>query len=719
MARSSGIGALGGMGDRGDGPERRKRVLEDQKPRPGAIRTVNGQQQQFVETRGMLGATGPFGWINSALGGDDTPSIGRLARPSGNESPPRDNAEFQQRVQRNTQWAQAPEVQAALLQFAVNMMQPVNSPQDLMLNLSQGVGGAVQAASRVREGTLEEQKAAREAEIEERKMKVSEGGLTVAEKRLAIDQAELGLKLKKGTTKSVVVSADDAINARFKLGIPKGSRAKVQITVDDEGKVTDASVEAGFEGGGSDKDLSSGIEQLQKDRAEAKARGDTAAVAELDKKIQLETTPSGEISKSSTLEQLQIDREEALARGDTKAAGELDLKIKTEGAGEGGVKEGRILVPSATDPSGFEEKIIPGSKADLEAKEAKKMQSSQWMSGAISTATVNTATKTILDIFESNPMPNVTVTGLAGLAAELPIPSDARRVRNALETIKSNVTVTTLTNMRLASPTGAAFGNVSDFENLVVQRIMGTLDQMGDAEDLKNSVQRVASVFRLTLDGGQIQAIGEQVKAGILTPDQALLEVERLIDQDITKDAEKKAETAREVARAGSASMQTPEFNPRLTAPTPLSNNPQPMTMTSPTPPVPAVLTPEEKTQANVLEQMNAITSTIDPDAPEPTMPLDLSESDQEDWQDLDPMDRKIFIEALKAKKNKKRGGKNPPGSRHETPEGFVGDLTEEEQLDADALKLWDSVLPRPRKSTRPIEIDPKTLGPNSPLRRK
>lgn len=711
MARSSGIGALGNMG--GDGPERRKRVLEEQRPRPGAMRTTSsGETEQFVETRGMKGADGPFGWIKRALGPDEGQSIGRLARPTGDEPPPRDNAEFQARVQRNAQWAQAPEVQAAMLQFAINMMQPVNSPQDLMLNLSQGVGGAFQAASRVREGTLEEQKAAREAELEERKMRVQEGGLTVQEKKLAIDQAELGLKLKKGTTKSVVVAADDAINSRFKLGIPKGSQAKVQITVDDDGKVTDASVEAGFEGGSAEAGTSvvvSGDDELNKkfnlgipagSRAKVKLiKNDKGEVISASVEAGFEAGESGK-EKSSPLEQLQIDRAEAEARGDKRAVAELDLQIKTQGAGASGVTEGTVLVPDPSHPSGFRAEIIPGSEADKKRIADEKAADAKWAEGSIAAATVAIHTKKAMEILDRNPMPDLTVSGIGGLIAELPLPSDAKAMKLALDTIKSNVTIQVLTAMRQASPTGAAVGNVSDYEDRIMQSKLGTLDQYGDAGTLRENLHRVAATMRLIVDDAAIAKIGEQVKAGILTNEQGLLEVERLIDADITKETEAKQEQEREAARAGSAGLQAPEFSPKLTGAEPISPNPQPMTMATPIPPPPAMLSPEEQQTLDVHRQMEQLI-TEEADKPDPTMPLDLNEEDQALWPMLSPEKRKLFVRLQQESKNKKKRPNGPPGVRHQGPLG--GDsLDSQESLDADALRLWDQIQVAPKAKPKP-----------------
>lgn len=645
------IGALGSMGRRNRGERGSDSSARKMSVAPGA---------------------GVFGNMFGG-GADDEPrrSVGEVAQPSANEPPPRNNEEFQQRVKRNAEWAQSPEVQAALLQFAVTIMQPVNSPAGFMGRLGQAIGGGFQAASRVREGTLEEEKAAREAAIDERKMKVAEGSLAVSEGNLKISQQELGLKLQAGRKQSVIVDSKNAINKLFGLGIPDGSQAKVEITTDKEGNVIEASVEAGFEGG------------------------------------------SGSKEKSSAIEQLQIDRAEALARGDQKAAAEIDLKIRTEGSGEAAAKEGRILTPDPNNPGQFIQTIVPGSPAALEEAELKKVESEKWAQGAIAAATVNIQGRKALEILERNPMPDLFVTGIGGLVGQLPIGSDASDLRLALDAIKANVGITSIQNMRESSPTGAALGPVSDYENQILQTVLGSLDQYGRASTLADNVRRVMTTMQLIADNDVIGRVGEQVKAGILTPEQGLAEVERLIDAKVTENVQTKAEQAREAARgtadAGTGPLQTPAGPGSLSGET---ASPMQGQMNEPAPPPPATLTPEEQTQVDIMNQIEEMASQHKEGAKDdviaPEMPSDLSESDQDIWEALDPIKKRIFLNALQQSKAKK---KLPPPKEAGAIGNFIFDLMTPtfEKLTA----------PESAPSGPPIQIDPKSLGKNSPLRRK
>lgn len=573
---------------------------------------------------------------------DNTPtaSVGRSAQPTASEPPPRDNAEFQERVKRNFEWTSSPEVQAALMQFAMGMTAPVNSPGDFLGNITNAIGGGFAAASRVHEGTLEEQTLAQEADLKEREMAVREGQLTINEK-------ELGLKLHPNSKQSVVVKGGDAIDKKFGLGIPKGSSAKVEITVDEQGNLTNASVEAGFEGGG-DADKSSPLEQLQKDRAEAEARGDKKAVAE------------------------------------------IDLAISTSAAGTSGVGEGTIIVPDPDNPGEFIRKTIPDAKTVAEQEEAARLKDSRTAHGLLASATVQTATEQALEAIERNPMPNVFVTGLGGLMANLPLPTDAKAVRNYIDTIKSNITIEVLTAMRQASTTGAAFGNVSDFEGLMMQSAFGTLDQTGDSQVLADNIRRVNSTMKLIIDGDQVQRIGEQLKAEVLTHDQAVAEVQKLVNADVTKAAQTKKEMAqeqaREAARAG-AGGETGRLNvpEGMLNPESLSGGTPPSLLDAP--PAPRVeLTPEEQSNIDIRKQMDELVleDSKNLELADPVMPEHLTEREQIAWDDWSAGERRIYLKAKEQNKKKKNDpiepsagalSANTPGASPFSFSNMLGDL--------------------------------------------
>lgn len=69
--------------------------------------------------------------------------------------------------------------------------------------------------------------------------------------------------------------------------------------------------------------------------------------------------------------------------------------------------------------------------------------------------------------------------------------TDALALRNALETVKANIGFDKLQAMRDASPTGGALGQVSEFENRLLQAVRGSLSQDQDAKTLLGHLERI------------------------------------------------------------------------------------------------------------------------------------------------------------------------------------------------------------------------------------
>jgi len=87
-------------------------------------------------------------------------------------------------------------------------------------------------------------------------------------------------------------------------------------------------------------------------------------------------------------------------------------------------------------------------------------------------------------------------TGLAGQGlALLSGYTDASRIKKLIGTIKSNVGFDRLQEMRNSSPTGGALGQVSDFENKLLQSTLGDLEQSGNEEDFIYNLKRLKSVY--------------------------------------------------------------------------------------------------------------------------------------------------------------------------------------------------------------------------------
>lgn len=133
-----------------------------------------------------------------APGGENIPSpglLGGLVAGRGiNRIPPRTQAEREERIAENSGFLQQPEVQAALLQFAVNIMQPVGGDggmADFAGAIGRSIGGAAAAAGRVGENQLLEDQLARENALEERRLQISEGELGLKEAQLGLEASQM------------------------------------------------------------------------------------------------------------------------------------------------------------------------------------------------------------------------------------------------------------------------------------------------------------------------------------------------------------------------------------------------------------------------------------------------------------------------------------------------------------------------------------------------
>lgn len=88
-------------------------------------------------------------------------------------------------------------------------------------------------------------------------------------------------------------------------------------------------------------------------------------------------------------------------------------------------------------------------------------------------------------------------TGYGVALSSLPN-TDARKVQNYLNTIKANIGFDKLQAMRDNSPTGGALGQVSDFENKLLQAVNGALDPAQDDQFVEN-MKEVRRLYPLVL----------------------------------------------------------------------------------------------------------------------------------------------------------------------------------------------------------------------------
>lgn len=93
------------------------------------------------------------------------------------------------------------------------------------------------------------------------------------------------------------------------------------------------------------------------------------------------------------------------------------------------------------------------------------------------------------------------VTGFSGTIAKYVPGTESRTLSNNLETLKANLGFEKLQQMREASPTGGALGQVSDFENRLLQSTFGALDQGGDDDVLVRNLFRIQFMADAIVNG--------------------------------------------------------------------------------------------------------------------------------------------------------------------------------------------------------------------------
>ena len=116
-------------------------------------------------------------------------------------------------------------------------------------------------------------------------------------------------------------------------------------------------------------------------------------------------------------------------------------------------------------------------------------------------------------------------TGYGAVLADLPN-TDARALRNYLDTIKANLGFDELQAMRDSSPTGGALGQITDFENGLLQATQAALDPMQTdqlADNLKiikdlypQVLEERKAAYARTFGGSNIDAPGN--KTGLTPP---------------------------------------------------------------------------------------------------------------------------------------------------------------------------------------------------------
>ena len=97
-----------------------------------------------------------------------------------------------------------------------------------------------------------------------------------------------------------------------------------------------------------------------------------------------------------------------------------------------------------------------------------------------------------LSLIETSKLPT---TGFTGSFLSFFGGTEARDLKSTLDTIRANVGFEKLQQMRNASPTGGALGQVSEMENRLLQSVLGSLEQSQSKEQLVFNLRRLENTF--------------------------------------------------------------------------------------------------------------------------------------------------------------------------------------------------------------------------------
>lgn len=164
----------------------------------------------------------------------------------------------------------------------------------------------------------------------------------------------------------------------------------------------------------------------------------------------------------------------------------------------GTVPAGYAAVEDPNNPSGFRLEVIPGGPVAAEAAAADAAalagQGQTERYGNVVTEDIGRA----LDIIEADP---AFTTGVVGQVLSNIGGSPANRVRNLVDTVKSNVGFDRLQAMRESSPTGGALGSVTERELSLLTSAIGSLEQSNNADDLAYNLRRVNNIYMDIIHG--------------------------------------------------------------------------------------------------------------------------------------------------------------------------------------------------------------------------
>lgn len=278
--------------------------------------------------------------------------------------------------------------------------------------------------------------------------------------------------------------------------------------------------------GGNPGDAIRSAMQMPSRMAAASAKAEEAGLDITQKKLNIMKTTKeltqGKESTPTEMMKLLTEAQTEEANGNTENASMLRSRAY-QLSQEFSAAQGQILVPPKTGNAGVagepELLNVKGGKADLEAQAASQAIADAKMTSIQQGALMGSAIDDINRIIAGSTAPDFLITGF-GSNLKLLGGTDAANVDALLNTVKANVGFTKLQEMRNASKTGGALGQVSDYENKLLQSVLAALEQGQTRQQFQKNLATVKFLY----DPSYIDARGELSKAleaGTITKDEA------------------------------------------------------------------------------------------------------------------------------------------------------------------------------------------------------
>lgn len=190
-----------------------------------------------------------------------------------------------------------------------------------------------------------------------------------------------------------------------------------------------------------------------------------------------------------------------------------------------GMPKGYIQLPPApapgyrNNPDGTQS-FIPGGQGDpatiaaqntaTERAKANAAKPEQKVAAATSLAQLKQSDQLVTGFIDKaiQQSDGLGATGWVGKLSEQVPGSPAYALAKTLDTVKANIGFDKLAAMRAASPSGGALGQVSNFEEQLLQSVLGSLDQGQDAATIKQNLTRLKDYMAVN-DAQRLQAFNQ------------------------------------------------------------------------------------------------------------------------------------------------------------------------------------------------------------------